>query len=72
MLGLAPKQAGPPLVWSDQYGVRIQRVGETPGSSRVKGLTLRTQRDGRLAAVVLMNEPSRVRRGPPRHSKEAA
>jgi 3-phenylpropionate/trans-cinnamate dioxygenase ferredoxin reductase subunit len=59
MLGLQPKPEQPPLVWSDQYGVRIQRVGDPRGATHDGDLTYR--RDGRLKAVVLMNEPHRVR-----------
>ena len=28
MLGLPKRQEQPPVVWTDQYGVRIQRVGD--------------------------------------------
>jgi 3-phenylpropionate/trans-cinnamate dioxygenase ferredoxin reductase component len=59
MLGLQPQPEQPPLVWSDQYGVRIQRVGALDGVEPSDDLTYR--RDGRLQAVVLMNEPHRVR-----------
>lgn len=69
MLGLQPKPEQPPLVWSDQYGVRIQRVGEIHGVEPSDDLTYR--RAGRLKAVVLMNEPHRVREAR-RDLKEAA
>ncbi len=36
MLGLEPKPEQPPLVWSDQYGVRIQRVGDPAGATKIK------------------------------------
>jgi NADPH-dependent 2,4-dienoyl-CoA reductase/sulfur reductase-like enzyme len=59
MLGLQPKPEQPPLVWSDQHGVRIQRVGDPRDATHAGDLTYR--KAGRLAAVVLMNEPHRVR-----------
>jgi len=43
-----------PFVWSDQYGVRIQRVGEITGVEPSDDLTYR--RHGRLKAVVLMTD----------------
>jgi len=69
MLGLEPKPEQPPLVWSDQYGVRIQRVGEITGVEPSDDLTYR--RHGRLRAVVLMNQPEAVRQAR-RDLKEAA
>jgi NADPH-dependent 2,4-dienoyl-CoA reductase/sulfur reductase-like enzyme len=69
MLGLAHKPEQPPLVWSDQHGVRIQRVGDPRGAQRTHDLTY--ARDGRLAAVVLMNRPGEVARAR-RRIKEAA
>ena len=72
MLGLQPKPEQPPLVWSDQYGVRIQRVGDPAGATKIKGPgPFRYERDGRLAAVVLMNQPEAVRQAR-RDLKEAA
>lgn len=59
MLGLQPKPEQPPLVWSDQHGVRIQRVGDPRDATHNGDLTF--SRAGRLAAVVLLNEPHRVR-----------
>ena len=32
MLGLPPRAEQPPLVWSDQHGVRIQRIGDPRGA----------------------------------------
>ncbi|MBE2316766.1 FAD-dependent oxidoreductase [Solirubrobacter sp. CPCC 204708] len=69
MLGLQPKPEQPPLVWSDQYGVRIQRVGDPRGATHNGDLTY--SQSGRLKAVVLMNEPHRVREAR-RDLKEAA
>jgi 3-phenylpropionate/trans-cinnamate dioxygenase ferredoxin reductase subunit len=69
MLGLQPKPEQPPLVWSDQYGVRIQRVGEITDVEPSDDLTYR--RHGRLKAVVLMNRPEAVRQAR-RDLKEAA
>ena len=59
MLGLPEKADTPPFVWSDQHGVRIQRVGDPRGADPVEDLTY--ARDGRIAAVVLMNEPGALR-----------
>ena len=69
MLGLPQRQEQPPVVWTDQYGVRIQRVGETRGATPAGDLTY--HRDGRLAAVVLMNDPAGVNKAR-RQIKEAA
>jgi NADPH-dependent 2,4-dienoyl-CoA reductase/sulfur reductase-like enzyme len=69
MLGLQPKPEQPPLVWSDQYGVRIQRVGDLTNVTHNGDLTY--SENGRLKAVVLMNEPHRVREAR-RSLKEAA
>ena len=56
-------------MWSDQYGVRIQRVGEITDVEPSDDLTYR--RHGRLKAVVLMNQPEAVRQAR-RDLKEAA
>ncbi|MDA0179721.1 hypothetical protein OJ997_05405 [Solirubrobacter phytolaccae] len=69
MLGVQPKPEQPPLVWSDQHGVRIQRVGDPCGATPNGDLTY--NRDGRLAAVVLLNQPEAVRKAR-RDLKEAA
>ena len=69
MLGLPRRQESPPVVWTDQYGVRIQRVGETRGAVASGELTY--VRDGRLAAVVLIDRPGDVARVR-RQIKEAA
>ena len=69
MLGLPKREEQPPVVWTDQYGVRIQRVGETRGTEPNGDLTY--HRDGRLAAVVLIHDPAGVKRAR-REIKEAA
>ena len=72
MLGLPPRAEQPPLVWSDQHGVRIQRVGDPRGATKMKGPgPFRYERDGRLAAVVLIDQPEAVRQAR-RELKEAA
>ena len=60
MLGLPARADPPPLVWSDQHGVRIQRVGDPRLADPVGDLTY--ARDGRVAAVVLMNDPKGLKR----------
>jgi 3-phenylpropionate/trans-cinnamate dioxygenase ferredoxin reductase subunit len=59
MLGLPARPEAPPVVWSDQHGVRIQRVGDPRDAEPVGDLTY--ARDGRIAAVVLMNHPGALR-----------
>ena len=71
MLGLPPRAEQPPLVWSDQYGVRIQRVGELAGVEPSDDLTVPPS-TAASKAVVLMNRPERVRQARRRHPKEAA
>jgi hypothetical protein len=62
MLGLPIKDDVPPFVWSDQHGVRIQRVGDPRGATNLKGPgPFIYERDGRIAAVVLLNEPGALR-----------
>jgi 3-phenylpropionate/trans-cinnamate dioxygenase ferredoxin reductase subunit len=64
MLGLAPRPEQPPLVWSDQHGVRIQVIGNPRGATNLKGPGGRAniyERDGRIVAVVLMNDPGGLR-----------
>lgn len=36
ILGLEPKPEQPPFFWSDQFGLRLQLVGETHGADRVE------------------------------------
>jgi 3-phenylpropionate/trans-cinnamate dioxygenase ferredoxin reductase component len=62
MLGLAPRAEQPPLVWSDQHGVRIQVIGNPRGATNLKGPgPFMYERDGRIVAVVLMNDPGGLR-----------
>ncbi len=62
MLGLAPRPEQPPLVWSDQHGVRIQVIGNPRGATNLKGPgPFMYERDGRIVAVVLMNDPGGLR-----------
>jgi NADPH-dependent 2,4-dienoyl-CoA reductase/sulfur reductase-like enzyme len=69
MLGLPRRAEQPSLVWTDQYGVRIQRVGDVRDTTPLGDLTY--ARDGRLAAVVLIDNPGAVRHAR-RQIKEAA
>jgi NADPH-dependent 2,4-dienoyl-CoA reductase/sulfur reductase-like enzyme len=59
MLGLPARPEAPSLVWSDQHGVRIQRIGDLRGATAIGDLTY--AREGRIAAVVLMNDPGALR-----------
>jgi 3-phenylpropionate/trans-cinnamate dioxygenase ferredoxin reductase subunit len=59
MLGLPPRAQQPSLVWSDQHGVRIQVIGDPRGAEPAGDLTY--VRDGRIVAVVLMNDPGGLR-----------
>ncbi len=59
MLGLPQRATAPPLVWSDQHGVRIQRVGDPHGATPAGDLTY--VKHGRVVAVVLMNRPGELR-----------
>ncbi len=65
MLGLPPRAEQPPLVWSDQHGVRIQVIGNPRGARNLPGPGGRAnflyERDGRIVAVVLMNDPGGLR-----------
>ena len=62
MLGLPPRAEQPPLVWSDQHGVRIQVIGNPRGAQNLKGPgPFMYERDGRIVAVVLMNDPGGLR-----------
>ena len=71
MLGLPQRATAPSLVWSDQHGVRIQRLGDLNGVSPLESTPLKGTvpmsgrlayvRDGRIAAVVLMNRPGELR-----------
>ncbi len=63
MLGLPLRPEAPPLVWSDQHGVRIQRLGD-PRGARLEAATddavFTYVRAGRPAAVVLIDRPGAV------------
>ncbi len=64
MLGLPARADVPPLVWSDQHGVRIQRVGDTRAVRPQTGTdasVLTYSRRGRVAAVVLIDRPGALR-----------
>lgn len=62
MLGLPRRAEQPPLVWSDQHGVRIQRIGDPRGARNLKGPgPFMYERDGRIVAVVLMNDQGGLR-----------
>ena len=65
MLGLAPAPAALPMVWSDQHGVRIQRIGDPRGADgaqldgdlAARDFTLTYLRAGRPVAAVLAGRP---------------
>jgi 3-phenylpropionate/trans-cinnamate dioxygenase ferredoxin reductase subunit len=59
MLGLPARPEAPPVVWSDQHGVRIQRVGDPRDAEPIGELTY--ARDGQITSVVLMNQPGALR-----------
>ena len=65
MLGLPPRAEQPPLVWSDQHGVRIQRIGDPRGAEPLGDLTY--ARDGRHRRRRAHERPGRAARGPPPH-----
>jgi NADPH-dependent 2,4-dienoyl-CoA reductase/sulfur reductase-like enzyme len=66
ILGLAPRPEAPPLVWSDQHGARIQRLGDPAAADRVQRdgtddeFTLTFTRAGRPVAATLVNRPGAV------------
>jgi NADPH-dependent 2,4-dienoyl-CoA reductase/sulfur reductase-like enzyme len=65
MLGLAAAPSPPPSFWSDQYGVRIQYVGDAAGHDAVeidgdlgaRDATVLFLRGGRPAAALLVGRP---------------
>jgi 3-phenylpropionate/trans-cinnamate dioxygenase ferredoxin reductase subunit len=65
MLGLQPAPEALPLVWSDQHGVRIQRLGDLHGAERAEldgdlsahDFTVTYHRAGRPVAAVLVGRP---------------
>ena len=81
ILGLPPKPEAPPLVWSDQHGARIQRLGDPAGADAVlregtdSEFVLSFTRAGRPVATTLVNRPGDVaaaRRALRTPAKEAA
>jgi 3-phenylpropionate/trans-cinnamate dioxygenase ferredoxin reductase subunit len=81
ILGLPRKPETPPLVWSDQHGARIQRLGDPANADRVHrdgddtAFTLTFTRAGRPIATTLVNRPGAVqqaRRALQSQAKEAA
>ena len=81
ILGLPPKPEAPPLVWSDQHGARIQRLGDPANADHVHrdgddtAFTLTFTRRGRPIAATLVNRPgdvAKARRGLQIQAKEAA
>jgi NADPH-dependent 2,4-dienoyl-CoA reductase/sulfur reductase-like enzyme len=81
ILGLPPKPEAPPLVWSDQHGVRIQRLGDPATADHVHrdggdtDFTLTFTRRGHTIATTLVNRPhdvAKARRALQQQRKEAA
>ena len=81
ILGLPPKPEAPPLVWSDQHGARIQRLGDPATADHVHRdgtdaeFTLTFTRRGRPVATTLVNRPhdvAKARRALQMPRKEAA
>jgi NADPH-dependent 2,4-dienoyl-CoA reductase/sulfur reductase-like enzyme len=67
LLGLDPLPKQPPFVWSDQFGLRLQLVGDTTGAERVEldgsdeSFVVRYHsNDGRLVAALASNRPADV------------
>ncbi len=66
MLGLPARAEGPALVWSDQHGARIQKLGDPREADRAHAdsgeddFTLTFERAGRPVAFVLVNRPGAV------------
>jgi hypothetical protein len=65
MLELPARGQGPPLVWSDQHGIRLQRLGDPSGADSltldgdpaVGDCTLTFHRAGRPVAITLVGRP---------------
>lgn len=65
MLGLAPGPAPPTSFWTDQYGLRIQYVGNSRGADAIeidgdpesRSFTTTFSRAGRAVAVLLVDRP---------------
>lgn len=70
ILGLAPAPAPPESFWSDQYGIRIQLVGEAAGADAVEldgepsshDFTAAFTRGGRLTGALLVGRPRELGR----------
>ena len=67
ILGLEPKPAQPPFFWSDQFGLRLQLVGETHGAERVEiegtddeFVARYLTAEGELTAALGANQPAAV------------
>jgi 3-phenylpropionate/trans-cinnamate dioxygenase ferredoxin reductase component len=67
ILGLDPPPRQPPFVWSDQFGLRLQLVGEPRGAARVEleggdeeFVARYLAADGRLVAALAANRPHEV------------
>jgi 3-phenylpropionate/trans-cinnamate dioxygenase ferredoxin reductase subunit len=67
MLGLDPLPLRPPFFWSDQFGLRLQLVGDTTHAETIElegseeGFVARYRRaDGRVAAALAANRPAEV------------
>ena len=81
ILGLPPRPEAPPLVWSDQHGARIQRLGDPAAADAVRREGTETEfvltftRAGDPVASVFVNRPGDVasaRRALQSQRKEAA
>jgi 3-phenylpropionate/trans-cinnamate dioxygenase ferredoxin reductase component len=67
LLGLEPLPAQPPFFWSDQFGLRLQLVGDTHGAQSVEldggdaeFVARYRDADGRLLAALAANRPAEV------------
>ena len=67
ILGLDPKPGQPPFFWSDQFGLRLQLVGDTTGAERVEiegtddeFVARYLRADGALTAALAANQPAAV------------
>ncbi len=70
MLGLPPRPAPHPSFWSDQYGVRIQSVGDLAGADgmqldgdpRSRNFTALLTTGGRVTGALLVGRPRELPR----------
>ena len=67
ILGLDAKPGQPPFFWSDQFGLRLQLVGDTTGAERVEVegtddefVARYLTADGSLTAALAANQPAAV------------